>query len=310
MSDPRRLVDVRISDGTNEILVRMKTEGGLQPPGRIETLEFTRRKESWVAEADGHFYKIVRKSDDPLRDLDDPACIETAMREYSEMLFLRALDNGVCRPQRIDRACIVYPALTGPDLRNVLLRGSSSGEREAPLDCAMRLLARLHHGDATAYPVKDYRHHNFLAPTPELLDRMQGRQRTLVVTGFEARNFRFDRNHNAWFFFDPHHVWRGFPEEDFARFMVSLLMIRGRRRGPRPWTGFDRFRLLAEYETFAPVKLDKQLLNYFLLERLAMRRFHALGSARRMRRTVRPLGIGYTRLCYRWLDRALASQRF
>lgn len=281
-----------------------------QVPGRVESLAFTRRKESWVAEADGRFYKIIRKSDDPLRDLDDAACIAIAAREYTDMRFLGSLAPGVCRPERIDRACIVYPALTGPDLRTLLLQGGPTEEKEAALRSAMLLLATMHHGKADGYPMKDYRSHGFLAPTPELLDRMQRRTRTLVVTGFEARNFRFDRNSNAWFFFDPHHLWLGFAEEDFARFVVSLLMIRGRRRGPRTWTDFDRFRLLAAYESQAPAKLDVQLLNYFLYEQLAMRRFHAMRSARRMPAASRPFAVAYARFYYHWLRRALASQRF
>lgn len=282
-----------------------------QPPDRIATLRFRRRKESWVAASAGHFYKIPRKGDDPLHDLIDPACVDTAAREYADMQFLFALAaDGVCRPERIDRACVVYPLLSGPDLRTLLLRARAPREREPPLRSTMRLLARLHHDDAADYPDKDYRRDNFLAPTPELLARMQERQRTLVVTGFEARNFRFDQHGNGWLFFDPHHVWRGFPEEDFARFMVSLLMLRGRRSVPMPWLGFDRFQLLAAYEASAPARLDQRLLNYFLDEELAMRQFHALRSARRMSPAARPFAIAYTRFYCHRLQHALASRRF
>jgi hypothetical protein len=277
---------------------------------QIDTLKFARRKESWVASSSAHFYKAIRKSNDPLRDLDDPACIDIAMREYTDVCFLHGLDDGVCCPERIDRACIVYPFLSGPDMRTLLISHASHEQREACLLCAMRLLARLHRGDAAGYPVKDYRRDSFLAPSPAVLDWMEGRRQTLVVAGFEARNFRFDQNSNAWFFFDPHYIWLGFPEEDFARFLVSLLMIRGRRSGPRPWTGFDRFRLLADYETLAPAKLDRALLNYFLHEELAMRRFHAVKLARRMPPAVRPFVMTYTRFYYHQLRRALAFQLF
>ncbi|MGH8182519.1 MAG: hypothetical protein ACREPH_02540 [Rhodanobacteraceae bacterium] len=282
-----------------------------QPLDRIAALGFRRRKESWVAEAGGCFYKIPRSSDDPLHDLNDPECGDTALREYTDMRFLASLAaGGVCRPERIARACVVYPLLSGPDMRELLLRSRSPEARAASLHSAMRLLARLHHGDAMDFPVKDYARDNFLAPTPALLARMQTRPRTLVVTGFEARNFRFDGGSNAWSFFDPHHLWRGSPEEDFARFVVSLLMIRGRRGIPRPWTRFDRFHLLAAYEASAPMKLDRPLLNYFLDETLAMRRFHALRSARRMPATSRPVGAAYTRFYYQRLRHALVSLQF
>lgn len=277
----------------------------------LATLTFARRKESWVAASTDHFYKIARKGDDPLRDVDDPACTEAAAREYADMRFLASLDDAVCGPERIDGACIVYPLLGGPDLRTLLLdRASSSGQRDAALRSTMRLLARLHHGDPAGYPVKDYRRDGFLAPGPDVLAAMQGRRRTLVVTGFEARNFRFDAGRNAWYFFDPHHLWCGYPEEDLARFVISLLMLPGRRRGPRVWTGFDRFRLLQDYEAGAPGKLHRQLLNWFLAEELAKRRFHALKLARRMPATRRLLGVAYTRVYYRWLRRARVSRQF
>lgn len=279
-------------------------------PDPIGNLAFRRRKESWVAESASHFYKIVRKSNDPRHDLGDPACIAIAAREYADLCFLHALDAAVCRPERIDQACVVYPGLGGPDLRTLLLRERSRERREDALRSVMQLLAHLHHGNADGYPRKDYRCQNFLTPTPALLAHMQGRPRTLTVTGFEARNFRFDPPHGAWRFFDPHHVWRGFPEDDFARFLVSLLMLPGRRGGPSAWADFDRFRLLADYEALAPARLDRPLLNYFLREKMAMRRFHALRSARRITPAVRPFAIAYTRLYYRRMQHALALQHF
>jgi hypothetical protein len=280
------------------------------PPGPLATLQFARRRESWVASCSGRFYKITRKSDDPLRDLDDPACIGTSLREYTDMCFLHGLDEAACRPESVDRACIVYPLLSGPDMRTVLIGHASAEQREASLHSAMALLARLHRGEVAGYPVKDYHRDGFLALPPAVLERMASRQRTLVVTGFEARNFRFDRSRNGWCFFDPHHVWAGYPEEDFARFMISLLMIRGRRRGPRLWTGFDRFRLRESYEMLAPAKLDSMLLNYFLSEELAMRRFHATKLARRMPVVARTFVMAYTRVYYHRLQHALSSQRF
>lgn len=279
-------------------------------PDPILTLRFTRRRESWVAASADRFYKITRNSDDPLRDLVDPSCIGTSLREYNDVCFLHGLAESVCRPEGIDRACIVYPFLSGPDLRTWLISRASPAKHQTPLHSAMALLARLHRGDAVGYPVKDYRRDGFLAPSPEVLARMAERPRTLVVTGFEARNFRFDRSRNAWFFFDPHHVWSGHPEEDFARFIISLLMIRGRRRGLRIWTGFDRFRLREAYESLAPGQLDDTLLNYFLCEELAMRRFHATKLARRTPAMARAVVMTYTRLYYHRLQRALATQWF
>ncbi|HEY3520629.1 MAG TPA: hypothetical protein VGK80_06255 [Rhodanobacteraceae bacterium] len=280
--------------------------------GGISNLQFVQRKESWVAESSGRFYKIVRKSDDPLQDLRDPECIGTALREYTDMRFLHGLSERACRPEGIKQACIVYPLLSGPDMRTVLMDATARESHRACLHDAIAMLARLHRpdGKSATLPVKDYQRDTFLPPDRDSLERMERRERTLVITGFEARNFRFDRDAAAWFFFDPHHLWLGFPEEDFARFVISLLMIKGRLRGFRPWTDFDRFALLSSYESLAPARLDRSLLNYFLHEQLAKRRFHAMQAARRMRLPVRALGRHYTDLYYRGLRRSLGSQEF
>lgn len=279
----------------------------------IESLAFTRRRESWVAQSGGHFYKIIRASDDALRDFADPACIASARREYHDMQFLHGIDPAaVCCPERIERACIVYPVLSGPDM-HALLAGYPGPGRERCSEClqaALELLARLHRRSADGLPTKDYRHESFLAPGQAVLERMDHRERSLVVTGFEVRNFRFDKGRGRWFFFDPHHLWCGFPEEDFARFLVSLLMVRGKRGGPRAWTGFDRFALLAMYEALAPAKLDRVLLNFFLREQLAKRRFYAMRVARRVRPPASALAVAYTWLYYRRLRRALEARRF
>lgn len=290
----------------------MKATLPSDPPSVIASLKFTCRRESWVAESSGYFYKIIRKSNDPLRDLQDPDCIETALRERTDMRFLHGLSDRVCRTDRIEQACIVYPLLSGPDMRMLLMNKAAHEQHATCLRDAMMLLARLHCAgvEPTQYPIKDYRRDSFLAPDQEILERMDGRRRTLVVTGFEARNFRFDKNRSTWVFFDPHHLWLGFPEEDFARFMVSLLMIKGRRRGLLPWTGFDRFGLLSTYDSLAPATLDRRLLNYFLYEQLAKRRFYAMRTTERISAPGRVFVRAYTKLYYRRLWRALATQRF
>jgi hypothetical protein len=291
---------------------RLDENAAASLPGEIASLRFARRKESWVAESSGRFYKIVRKGDDPLQDLRDRECIETALREYTDMRFLHGISDRACLPERIEQACIVYPLLSGPDMRTLLMDAAARDRHGACLRDAMALLARLHHPDSksAACPAKDYRRDSFLPPDRDALERMERRERTLVVTGFEARNFRFDQDRAAWFFFDPHHLWLGFPEEDFARFVISLLMIKGRLRGLGPWTDFDRFGLLSSYEDLAPARLDRKLLNYFLREQLAKRRFHAMQATRHMRAPIRLLGRRYTDLYYRRLQQALGSQEF
>ena len=62
--------------------------------GWLAELAFTPRKESWVASSADRFYKIFRRSDDPLRDWLDPACMEKAGREYVDTLLLRGLNRS------------------------------------------------------------------------------------------------------------------------------------------------------------------------------------------------------------------------
>lgn len=280
--------------------------------GEFTGLKFTRRRESWIAQSSAHFYKIIRKSNDPMQDLRDPECVATALREFTDMRFLHALSDRACRPDRVEQACVIYPLLSGPDMRTLLMNQAAREQHETCLRDAMMLLARLHGtgGESSQYPIKDYHRDSFLAPDQEVLERMSGRRRTLVATGFEARNFRFDQSRGAWIFFDPHHLWLGFPEEDFARFMISLLMIKGRRGGLRPWTDFDRFRLLSSYESLAPAKLDRKLLNHFLYEQLAKRKFYATRALLHMRTPTRTFVRHYTNLYYRQLLRSLEAQQF
>lgn len=264
---------------------------------RLEALAFTPRKESWVTSSAGWFYKMFRSSDDPARDWLDPGCIERARREYADMRLLCELSDRVCRPARLDHACIVYPHLSGPDMRALLqMRGSGAARRAAALRDAVTLLARLHAetSKATDYPAKDYLRHAYLAPSAEVLVRIAARSRSLFISGFEVRNFRFECRRNAWFFFDPQHVFLGMPEDDLARFVISLLMVNWGKGGSLGiWRDFDVGDLAATYEHASAHTLDKLLLNHFLRETIAMRRHFAEKALRSMRGAGRLIGRPY-----------------
>lgn len=273
----------------------------------IETLAFTARKESWVASSAGWFYKIFRSSDDPAQDWLDPDCIEKARREYADMRLLRRRSDRVCDPARLDHACVVYPHLSGPDMRAMLRqRGIASKQRAAALRDAVTLLARLHAetGDAVDYPAKDYLRNSYRAPSAEVLARIAGCRRTLFIGGFEVRNFRFDRQRDAWIFFDPQHVLVGMPEDDLARFIVSLLMVNWSKGGSlRIWRGFDVADLVATYEHASARTPDKLLLNHFLHETIAMRRHFAEKALRGMHGAGRLIGRPYLSAYFRQLEK-------
>lgn len=264
----------------------------------VAQLAFTARKESWIAASSGRFYKMFRRSDDPVRDWLDPVCIERGRREHADMLFLHRIADRVCRPLGLDHACVAYPWLSGPDMR-VMLRSRDTGaaERAAALRDAMVLLARMHtatRGTAAPYPAKDYLHAGYLVPDEQIARRIAQRERTIFIGGFEARNFRFDSREDGWYFFDPQHVFLGMPEDDLARFVISLLMLNWGKGGSlKLWQDFRLDDLVAIYEDAAARALDRVLLDYFLRETVAMRRHFAEKALRSMGGTRRILGRPY-----------------
>jgi hypothetical protein len=284
--------------------------------GWIDALAFTPRKESWVASSADWFYKIFRRSDDPARDWLDPLCIEKASREHADALFLGRLSDRVCMPVRLDHACVVYPRLSGPDMRPMLqqIRGAAGArQRRGVLREAMVVLAQLHGAkqEASNYPVKDYLHNGCLVPDAEVTRRIGERERTLFIGGFEVRNFRFDRHRDGWFFFDPQRVCLGMPEDGLARFVISLLMINwGQDGSVRLWQDFDASDLLATYEDAGARSLDRTLLNYFLRETIAMRRRLAGKALRNMSGAKRALGRPYLAAYFMQLNHWAAHHEF
>lgn len=284
--------------------------------GWIDGLAFTPRKESWVASSADWFYKIFRRSDAPARDWLDPFCMEKASREYADTLLLGRLSDRVCMPVRLDHACVVYPLLSGPDMRPMLqqMRGADAARRRTrALSEAMVTLAQLHGAeqDTPDYPVKDYLQNRYLVPDVEVAKRIGERERTLFISGFEVRNFRFDRHRDGWFFFDPQHVFFGMPEDDLARFVISLLMINwGQGGSVRLWQDFDVSDLLSTYEDAAGRLLDRTLLNYFLRETIAMRRHFAQKALRSMSGAKRALGRPYLAAYFMQLNHWAVNHEF
>ncbi|MGH8125945.1 MAG: hypothetical protein ACREPK_08870 [Rhodanobacteraceae bacterium] len=280
----------------------------------IDALAFAPRKESWVASSEGRFYKVFRSSDDPLRDWRDPDCIERARREHADMLLLSRFSDCACRPERLDHACVVYPHLSGPDMRAMLrVRGASQARRAASLRDAMLLLARLHAATdaASQYPLKDYLVDGFLRPDAAVVRRIAERERTLCIEGFEVRNFRYDDRRDQWVFFDPQVVHRGVPENDLARFMISLLMVNwGKGGSPKIWREFDSGDLVSAYEHASARTTDRILLGYFLRETIAMRRHFAEKALRSLHGAWRILGRPYLIAYFRQLQTWVASDEF
>lgn len=279
----------------------------------ITALAFRPRKESWVAASPEGFHKLFRASDDPVRDWLDPACAATAAREDADMQLLHRAAADVCPPVRRDHACLVYPYLSGPDLRATLRTRGGGGAGAAGLAAAMRVLARLHTTgeDLSRYAAKAYPASGYLPPDLDVLRRIAARPRRLCLEGFEVRNFRYDRRRDAWCFFDPQAISLGVPENDVARFIVSLLMVNwGRGGGLRIWTAFDAGALVAAYERAAGDTLDATLLSYFTHESIAMRRHFAERALGGLRGAARLLGRPYLVNYFHQLDHWARQHEF
>jgi hypothetical protein len=289
-----------------------------RPPedaGWIDALGFVPRKGSWVACSGDRFYKLFRRSNDPVDDWLDPTCIENARREHDDMLLLHRFVEHACVPLQRDHGCVVYARLSGPDLREMLRRrDTGKAERAGALRDALSLLARLHDIDADAisrYPLKDYGVGGHLRPDAEVLRRIRERPRTLCIEGFEVRNFRFDQRLGAWCFFDPQIMSRGTPENDLARFVVSLLMVNwGKGGSTRIWRDFQVDELVSAYERGAARSVDPMLLNYFVHETIAMRRHFAERALRTLRGARRILGRPYLSAYFLQLERWAARHEF
>jgi hypothetical protein len=248
---------------------------------------FARRPASWVAASGEWFYKIPRRSANCSVDIDDARAVADARVEFEQAALLAEHDAAVNPPIVRERACLVYPRIEGDDLMDRLRRGASGREAQALCEEAIALCGRLHRIEPGS--LKRVAHHDYRAdpfvPAPEaVLRRIRRRGLRLVVRGFEARNFRMDAGRGCLVFFDPHELVQGAPEEDFTRFVLSLLMIGWGRRGrPTAWTQFDLDSLSAAYERASGEPLDPALARYGFDLNLRMRRTHAHRAIAAMR---------------------------
>jgi hypothetical protein len=176
-------------------------------------------------------------------------------------------------PLRLIDGCIVKRRLTGPDLWMLAKEEGVTPRVRSAIAHGVVLAAQLHRLDPAVVPdlaVHDYANDPYLPAPARLRDRLSQRQRTIVLAGLEVRNFKQDRADGRWLFFDPHHAVLGAPEDDFTRYILSLLMMNwGRHADCRIWTRFDYHELVAAYETARGVPLDHELLAYMFRRNIA-----------------------------------------
>jgi len=201
--------------------------------------------------------------------------------------------------------------LTGPDLWSLAEREGATPRVQKGITEGILFAAQLHRVDPAALPdlvVHDYANDPYLPAPAELHDRLNQRRRTIVLGGLEVRNFKQDRADGQWLFFDPHEAVIGAPEEDFTRYILSLLMINwGRHADCRIWSHFDYPQLLKIYETGRGAPLDRGLLAYMFRRNTAERRFRAGRAMRKLPWLMRGGARAYERLFFwqvrRWAGR-------
>jgi hypothetical protein len=260
--------------------------GSATCPVDLAKLNFLRRQESWVVKDRGQFIKIPRLSEDPLADVWDPRCVAIATKDYENHVALNAICSRIPRPLWVWQACTAFPWLSGPDMREALLHAGSRDAAEHIAAAALEVLACIHgrSSDAKVFPWRDYGRTQFRPMIEIEASIIASAKRVVVMDGFEVRNFRFDYANSAWRFSDPHHISMGCAEQDVARFLVSLLMLNWGRDGrPWVWQRLEPGRLLDAYTRAGGVPLNRSLLNYFLGDCVAMRKFHAWKSLTGMR---------------------------
>lgn len=228
--------------------------------------QFTGRIWSWVCVRERYFLKIPRVSDGQLETaLSDGA--KEAAREYQLTQSLaERLESMIDAPLRVIDGCIVKRRLSGPDLWALAKQEGATPRVQKAIIHGVVLAARLHRLNPAALPdlaVHDYANDPYLPAPEELHDRLSQRPRTIVLGGLDVRNFKQDRADGRWLFFDPHTAVLGAPEDDFTRYILSLLMINwGRHADCRIWTRFDLHQLLRVYEEARGASLDHSLLTY------------------------------------------------
>jgi len=234
---------------------------------------FTGRIWSWVCVTERYFLKIPRMgSGQPEADLIDGAA--EAEREYGlTQRLAKSLQGMIDTPLRLVDGCLVKRRLTGPDLWALAKEEGATPRVQTAITHGVVLAAQLHRLDPAAVPglaIHDYANDRYLPAPAALRDRLGQRRRTIVLGGLEVRNFKQDHDDGRWLFFDPHNAVLGAPEEDFARYIQSLLMINwGRHANCRIWTRFRFQQLVEVYETTRGAALDLDLLAYMFERNVA-----------------------------------------
>jgi hypothetical protein len=275
---------------------------------------FRKRQESWIAVSEDWFFKVPRCSNDVRADATHRLALAKAQLEYQVLAQLTEITTHVVRPLMVipELGCLVLPRIYGDNARDILLRETDIAAVNRTALAGIEICASLHaprHFPKNVarldYAKDPFGEAAFAPQSPEF------GHATLVVHGFEIRNVMMRGSDGFPVFFDPHDVGIGHPEEDVARYIISLLMVTwGHGGGLRIWQTFSAQRVIDRYEDEAQIALDPARLTYFMRRALRMREHYARQSKSELPRVFRALGSLYQLSFFEQLKRWMAKNGF
>ncbi|MFW5888107.1 MAG: hypothetical protein ACOCVY_00115 [Patescibacteria group bacterium] len=224
----------------------------------IDQNAFQKRRLSWVAQDDNFFYKIPRISRSLKADIENEKIKQEASSEYEQLKILnRGAPYLVKEPVDLSLkySCIINKKISGPDLREELLRSKDNSYIEKELKKVIEKIAKLHQDNfKDELPVRDYSRIQNLEK--DILSKVDKRPRVVNARGFSVRNLRYDKNGDV-FFFDPTGLSLGAPEEGLANIVFSLLLLKwGRNHQCFVFNNFALEELLGYYESRSGIEVD------------------------------------------------------
>jgi hypothetical protein len=240
----------------------------------IAKRHFQERQSSWISHADKYFLKIPRATvTAPISHAAATGSLDLAYKEMRELQFLARLSTKIVLPLDVSAkfACIIFPRIEGRNVRDVLVQNDIRTKNTLLSDC-ITLLGELHRSRITEnqdhLPRHDYANDVYFPLNKAA--QYDARRTSLVIDGFEIRNLLVDPSGKVWFF-DPHRLSIGFPEDDLSRFMLSLLMATWGLIRPIPWTSFSLGSLIQRYEEASGQTVDYDVFTYCMHKNIAMR---------------------------------------
>jgi hypothetical protein len=272
--------------------------------GLLDDEKIITRELSWVASSEKYFFKIPRISESLKSDMNNPEALKFAREEYDNLTFLKELDDALVNPVDLleNFSCVVMERIKGSDLFHKLKNNEDPKAIQLALEEGISIGARLHRFVPNGLEnilYHDYSKDRFCPAGDEEKRALKSNAFTIVSRGFEIRNFMQSLETGRLKFFDPHDLYFGAPEEDFTRYVLSILMANwGRHLNFFVWKKFDLQRLINAYEETRGVSLNKDLLSYTFDLNIAMRKYFADKEIKKMPVFLQFLGVNYKRLYF------------